>query len=301
MHVQLSFMCRVIPVIPSRRVLRISAFAAMIAGLLWPGIATAQGAKGRKGTEPDKIAGTVTEVERKGKTATLKIEKEDGGKLEVLVTPRMKFTVTGRGDSSLLQPKTIVSSERVVKSNDELFGHEFIVHIGAAPQFSLQRDADGGDWFHVCGQVLAADPKSMTLSFGPENGTQRIAFEEGMPIAITVNSNDTELVTEGSKVELEGATRGAKFLPSRVMVTLEKPLTADDLQALTHDKKSAKKGATAAKGAKKTGKTKTDDSDASPTDSTSDPFGVLGKKDGGAKSGDKPAPEKKGNDKGTDQ
>jgi hypothetical protein len=283
------------------RFLRATLLLAATVSLFWPSGAVAQGGKSKKGNEAEKVNGTVTEIEKKGKATTLSIDKEGGGNLEVLVTPRLKFSVTGNGDTGLIQPKSVLSSEKIVKTNNELFGHQFTLHVGNPPPFSVKREPGGGDWYHVCGQVVAMDDKSVTLNFGASGGTQKLTFEEGTEPEVTVISNDPDLVVEGSKVELEGMTRGSKFIPSKVTVTLEKPLTIDDLQAASNDKKASKtKGAATAKGGKKPAKAKTDEPEGIPTEDTADPFGVLGKKEGkeaGSKGGDRNPPEKKGTDK----
>lgn len=241
--------------------------------------AFSQGPRGKKGPEPERVFGSVTEVEKKGKAATLLIDRDDGGKLEVLITPRIKFNVTGKGDGALIQPKSVLSSEQVIRPNTELFGYQFTLHLGHAPVYALKKDPGGGDWYHLCGQVTAIADKSLTINCGAA-GTHKLNFEEGKELDLTVSASDPDLVAAGSKVELEGLNRAGKFIPSKVTVTLEKPLTADDLHAAGGDRKAARGKAAAARASKKSGKGKTDDPAGDPADAPSDPFGVLGKKEG---------------------
>ena len=122
--------------------------------LMGPAPVAAQGTRAKKGPEAEKIGGKVTEIEKKGKAVTLTIEKEDGNQMEVLVTPKLKLEITGKGDASFFQPKTWVSSESVFKSNNELFGRQFTVHLGAAPQPHVKPDSTAPDVYHVAGQVM---------------------------------------------------------------------------------------------------------------------------------------------------
>jgi hypothetical protein len=278
--------------------------AAMLAALFLSSSALGQGAKSRKGSEHETLSGTVTHVEKKGKTVTLSIETEDGRTIPVLVSPRLKLSITGPGDLSLIQPRGIVSSEKIVKSNNELFGHEFIryVGVGNAPFPGLKQKQGAADWYQICGVVASIDDKSVTLNLGPAGGMKKVSFEEGMELEVTVNANDPDLVAVGSKVELEGITRGTRFTPSKLTVTLEKPLTADDLQAAGNDKKSSKAKASSARGGKKAGKSKTGEPADASADTPADPFGVLEKKEGkegdeaGSKSDEKSPPEEKGSE-----
>jgi len=249
------------------------------------GPVAAQGNRAKKGPETEKINGKVTEIEKKGKAVTLTIEKDDGNQMEVLVTPKLKLEITGKGDASFFQPKTWISSESVFKSNNELFGRQFTVHLGVAPQPHVKPDSTAPDVYHVAGQLLSSTDSALTMNFGAA-GTKKITFEEGASLEVTVNATDPDLIVEGSEVEVEGMTRGTKFLPSRVAVTLEKPLTAEDILAAEKDKKGSK-GKTATKGGKKPAKGKTDEPEG---EGAADPFGVLGKKDG-KKGAEKDSPE----------
>ena len=57
--------------------------------VLFPAAAFAQGAKSKKSAlEPEKKTGKIAEVDKKGKTSTLKIEESDGESFEILVTAK---------------------------------------------------------------------------------------------------------------------------------------------------------------------------------------------------------------------
>jgi hypothetical protein len=285
-----------------RSIARLAAALGMAAYLLLPTNLSAQGAKAKKGNEAEKITGKVTEVERKGKAATLTIEKEGGGTLEVPVTPRLALSVTGRGDASCLSTRTWVSSEKLALANNELFGSRFTIHIGKAPAPQCGPDPAATDVFMISGQIVGIAPDGMTVNCG-EAGNRRVMFEQGVPLDITINSTDADLIGEGARIEMEGMTRGGKFVPAKVTVNLDKSLTGEDLHPGSDKKAAAKaKQAATAKGApKKAAKgTKADEGAGEPIDAGSDPFGVLGNSDskadakGAAKSPpDKKSPEKK--------
>ncbi|MFN0054294.1 MAG: hypothetical protein ACKV0T_19130 [Planctomycetales bacterium] len=248
--------------------------------LLVPAAVSAQGAKGKKGAEAEKVLGKITELERKGKSVTLTIDKEEGGTLEVLVTPKMKCTVTGKGDASFFQSKAWVSSEKVVSANKELFGHQFTVHFDPPPAAQCRPDPKAAEVYLVSGRVVNATDEALTLDCGAAGGTRKINFEKTAPLEVTVQSNDTDLIVEGAVVEVEGTARGTKFQTSRLSVQLDKPLTLADVQAASGQDKKGAKTKTAAKGGKKTAKGKGDDPEGEPVTDANDPFGLLGKKDG---------------------
>jgi hypothetical protein len=285
--------------------LRTLALAGLIVIPLSSGDLSAQGGKAKKGQEVEKFAGKVTEIEKKGKAVRLVIEKEAGGNLDLLVTPKLKVVVTGKGDQSLFQTRTWVSSESLVLANNELFGRQFTVHYGNAPPPQCRPDPKASDVYLMSGQIVAVSEEALTLHCGRERENVKVAFEKGAAVEIAVSSNNPEFFTEGAAVGVEGTTHNGKFLPSQLTMVLEKPLTADDLLTLAGDKKATKaKPAANPRGNKKGPKTTIEPVEGEPIGSASDPFGVLGdkgdKKDakgGDAKAGGKTAPEKKGSEK----
>lgn len=259
-----------------------------------PIVAVAQGAKAKKGSEGEKVTGKVTEVERKGKAATLTVEKEDGGTLEVALTTKLPVLVTGKGDASCIHPKAWVSSSQAVLANQELFAKNFTVYLGKAPPAHCGPEPMSTEVYQICGQVTAAGSEAFVLNCGEEFGTHKVSFEQGARVEVTVNSSEHDLIEAGNKIELEGMTRAGKFVPSKATVTVEKLLTGDDLFP---DAKKAKKAAPAkaAATAKKTGKKDETEGDGAAAGNSGDPFGVLGNdtKPDAKKAPDKKAPDKK--------
>jgi hypothetical protein len=263
----------------------------------------AQGGKSRKGGEIESFAAKVTEIEKKGKAQRLVVEKEAGGSLDLLVTPKVKVAVTGKGDQSLFQSRAWVSSESLVLVNNELFGHQFTVHYGDAPPAQCRPDPKASDVYLMAGQILTASEEALTVNCGQGREHVKVAFEKGAAVEIAVSSNKPEFIKVGMALELEGATYNTRFIPSSLTIALEKPLTADEVQTILGEKKPARSKPSAnGRGAKRLPRKNTtiEPVDGDPIGTASDPFGVLGdkgdKKDSkanGDKAGDKAAPEKK--------
>jgi hypothetical protein len=263
----------------------------------------AQGGKSRKGGETETFPGKVTEVEKKGKAYKLVIEKDAGETLDLLVTPKVKVAVTGKGEQGLLQSRVWVSSESLVLSNNELFGHQFTVHYGDAPAAQCRPDPKAGDVYLMAGQILTVSEEALTVNCGQGREHVKVAFEKGAAVEIAVSSNNAAFIKVGTALELEGATHNSRFVPTQITVPLEKPLTADDVQTILGEKKPAKaKPSANGRGSKRLPRKNTtiDPVDGEPIGTASDPFGVLGgkgdKKDpkaNGSNAGDKAAPEKK--------
>lgn len=261
----------------------------MLGGLTVPGAAFAQGSKSKKsGSDTEKILGTVSSVEKKGKTAKLTVTKKDGGDdIEINILPKTAFAVVASGDVTFLRPQNMVSAEALV-SNDKLFAGTFTVYVGIKPEPKMQQDPMNESCYRICGLITAADKDGLVVDL--PGGPQQVLFEQAGNVKVTVNSGDAALAAEGAPVELEGATKVGKFLPSKITVTLAEPFKAEDVFA--NDKSSAASKAKAAAAAKtaasKTSKTtkttKTKEDAAAPGDpaasvQAADPFGVIKKKD----------------------
>jgi hypothetical protein len=266
--------------------------------------APAQATK-KKGPEPEKKSGKIAEIEKKGKAATLTIEESDGEKFDVQLTPKSpRFVVNGRGDIGFFKHANVfVSSESIVRNpgNNYLFGSKFTIHIGGKPPAQrFEQDPTNPAIYHIAGPVIDCTEDSFSVD-GPD-GQYKVGFEQNVNPEITIESTEPEHATVGAEVEVEGVTRGGKFLPSSVVVTLDRPLVADEV--FGNDKKG-KKAAASKTASKKNSKTdKADKSgdksgdDAAAGDAPkqpADPFGVLGdKKDAkDAKKGKTAPPAKK--------
>jgi hypothetical protein len=270
-----------------------------VAGLSLPASAAAQSKK-KSSNEPEKKTGTIAEVEKKGKTALLWVAEADGEKFKVQVTTKMKFVVHGTGDSDFFKhPRAFVSSDSVFTANQKYFGKKFTIHLGNTPPAQFEADEDKPEVFHVAGPIVDCDETSFTINAGGD--LCKINFEQGAELTVAIVSSEPEHATVGAPVEVEGTTKGGMFHPTAVVVTLDKPLVADEVFAASDNKKTAKGKSAAGKAAKKPAKTDKGEKeemadtadDAPPKDpfksGGSDPFGVA-KKDPKKKS--TPAPTK---------
>lgn len=262
-----------------------------------PATASAQGSKSKKGADAEKKTGTIAEVQKKGKSATLVIEQADGDKFEVQVAAKTNFIVNGKGDVSFFKHGNMfVTSDEVVRNpaNNYLHGKKFTIHLGGkGPGERVEQDPNNPEVCHIAGPVVDADDESFT--FEAEGTPYRVGFDQG-GIDISVESIDPEHAKVGAPVEVEGATRSGKFIPTAIVVNLDKPMSATEVFAGNEKKKSKTGSKTTSK--KTTAKTDKSDKNADKGDDSADkkpanadPFGVL---DSGAKKDakKKPAPKK---------
>ena len=283
---------------------------ALASCLCLPAGASAQGSKSKKGADSEHKTGTVASVKKTGKTATLTIEESDGEKMDILITAKTNFLIKGRGDATFFKHANVfVSADDIVRNagNNYLFGKKFTIHLGNKPPAEMfGPDQTNPSLFHIAGPVVDCAEDSFTFEAG--GTTYKVGFEQNVVPDISVESTEPEHAAVGAAVEVEGtANKAGKFNPTAIVVTLDKPMVADDVFAGS-DKKSAKsKNSTTSKSAKKTAKN--DKSDKDKADKTadkgddaataeplkpgsSDPFGVL--KDGDKKDAKKgKAPPKK--------
>lgn len=232
------------------------------------------------------------------------IETSDGEKFDVLVTAKTNLLIKGRGDAGFFKHANVfVSAEDIVMNagNKYLFGKKFVIHLGNKPPAErFEPDPTNPSLYHIAGPVVDCAEDSFTFEAG---GTPyKVGFEQGVVPEISVESTEPEHAAVGAAVELDGATRGGKFVPSAISVTLDKAMVADEVFAGS-DKKSAKsKHAASSKTTKKASKTDKDKGDktadkgddAANSDPfkkpTSDPFATDKDKKDPKKA--KPAPKK---------
>jgi|GEM_PF-2147370 len=264
--------------------------------------AWAQASKSKKGPGNEHKTGTISHVDKKGKAATLTIEESDGEKFDVMVSAKTNLMIKGRGDASFFKHSPVfVSSEKLVMSNNYLFGSEFTVHLGSKPPAeNFSPNETNPNVYSIAGPVVDSAEDSFLVEV--QGKQYKVGFEQGKVPEISVESTDPEHAAVGASVEVEGATKGGKFLPTSIAVTLDKPLVGDEVfsagdkknsksKAKTTSKKVANKSDKADKGDKAMDK---DDQPAAANDpfkkESNDPFGVGG---GDKKKKATPAPKKK--------
>ncbi len=206
-----------------------------------PAGARAQASKSKKGPEKEHKTGTIAQVEKKGKTATLTIEESDGEKFDLMVTAKTPLLIKGRGDVGFFKHSPVfVSSDSVVmnEGNKYLHGKKFTIHLGGKPPAEVFGPSETSpEVYNIAGPVVDSAEDSFT--FEALGTTYKVGFDQGVAPDIDVESTEPEHAAVGSSVEVEGMTKAGKFLPSSITVTLEKPLASDDVFA-GGDKKNAK-------------------------------------------------------------
>ncbi len=212
--------------------------------LIWavvlPPVAWAQTTKGRKpGPDLEKLSGKIQEVEFKGKAANLIIDRTDGGDpLEILVTPKLKVLISGSADSAILVPKQSVVVRGAFESNKEWFAKRFEVYPGSPPPTSgIQPEAEKGGAYVIAGTLLAHENGKLLINAGGKQVP--VNFEQGAAPEIVVFTSQLELAKVGSPIEVEGSTRGGKFLPQKILIQLQDPLTPEDFAPRKPEKKAA--------------------------------------------------------------
>lgn len=257
---------------------RLCCVALVAAGLSVAGMAESTwGQTKKKNIDTQKRSGKISAIVKKGKAADVTVEQEDGDKLEVKVTTKMEFVVTGKGDATFFRPRNMASAEAIMSPQRQLIAREFTVYLGPKqPGASVQRDPNAMDVYRICGEIGDADKESVTLNLGGEFGVQKVLFESSLTPLVNVSSSDADHAPEGAEVEVEGTERAGKFLPSKVTVSLSEPMKADEVFGSKEKTKAGSKTASKTK-SKSTTKSKDDSPTGASVGDATDPFGLKKK------------------------
>jgi hypothetical protein len=280
----------------------------LAAWLCLPMLVAAQASKSKKAApHAEKKTGKIAKVDSKGKSSTLTVEEADGETFDVLVNAKMKnFLIKGKGDVGFLKhPHVVVSSDSVFTANMQFFGKKFTVHLGQSPEAVFEPDPNNAEVCRIAGPIVDGDETSFTINVS--GSPYKVNFEQGLAPEIAVESTEPEHAAVGADIELEGKSRSGRFQADSILITLDKPLSSDDVFSKNDKKAGKSKTAAATKGMKKSAKSdksdpaeKGDDAGTDPAKppTTSDPFGVL--KDNKPKpGGGKPKPKKPSDDSGS--
>jgi hypothetical protein len=266
--------------------------AALLTAFVLPARLDAQASK--KKIELQSITGKVTTIEKKGKITEWTVEVEAGDPIEVTFTAKTpQLEVTGKADSGFLRPGTVISAVANKQGNNLTF-KDYTVHLGITPGPRMVRDRNSPvESYEICAQIIAVDGDNLLLNVGASRQPARL----DQAAEASIQSTDPTTVPEGSPVTLEGLTRSGKFVPNKVTVSLEKPLSGEEYFAALNapkTKASSKSKDDSPKSAKsKSSKTKDEPAAGGGGLEASDPFGL--KKKATPKS--EPKEEKKAGDK----
>jgi len=235
---------------------------AVVAALAVPGAAVAQVGGAQKKQAPDgpprpnyiTVKGTVVEVnEKSGRVVSVDILGEGGGDpVTVPITPRIQFSVEGKGDDGFLREKVVVSGTGTL-TNKLLFVKSWTVHLGVAarrlPSGVKKADKAIGqsvNAYFVQGPVKSRqqdkayeDYETLTLTIPALRG-QPVYIDKGA--SVTVRITDASAVEKGAPVELyQKPGRGGRLMTVGLKVLLEEPLKAEEYFAKQDEKKKKKR------------------------------------------------------------
>lgn len=229
--------------------------------------------------EPQQVMGKILSVERKGTSAKVTVDRYDGGQLDLTWNKASHFYVQAKGDDKYFR-KGVWVSTTARKERESYYADNFLVHVKANLSPYARKDPRTNDW-EICGTLVAYDKNAVTISGGAQ-GVVRVMLDNKALDNIKVAIASPDYVEEGSEVELEGVMRGKKFMPSKVMVKLDRMIPAD--QAFSKKKVEPLNKGTATKEKEADGKSAEPkgkpaprgkkQADAQPLPNP-DPFGVL--------------------------
>ena len=213
--------------------------------------------------EPETHTGKVSSIQMKGRIATIKIETDAGDTFSVIVTPKVAFTVTAKAEADLLKKlgkePVMISAERTVWNEaTKVYVAGTLTVYHKIKVKNGRTEMNGGVDF--CAPLVTGTDKEVILGGGINK-----VVPEGATFALNVVSNDATLVTEGAQAELEGIKKGEKFLASRLAITLDKELTAEDVSM-----KKGSKAKTTSKPAEKADDKPADKATDKPADKATD-------------------------------
>lgn len=168
--------------------------------------------------------GKVLSIEKKGVVTKLKVDLYDGsGQLEIPFSRATNCAVTFKGDTNFFRNGAWVQTTATV-TGKALYASSFDVYVKAKMAPHYEQNPRTKD-ISICGQVTAADPGSITLA--SPRGPLRILLDDRALENIHVFLTTPDAIEAGAEAEIEGVTRGKKFVPQKVIVKLDKPLTAE--------------------------------------------------------------------------
>ena len=147
--------------------------------------------------------------------------------------------ITGKGTDEMLKAKQFVSTI-ATKSNDKFFTKEVTIHMttGRKPKPSFapapKKVGRSVNAFSILGSVVSfgddddfKDYKSLSVKVGANTG--KVLMEKGYKIVVA--TNDTSLIKEGAKIEVEGKPgRGGRFTISKTTIPLDKEFKPEDFE-----------------------------------------------------------------------
>lgn len=174
--------------------------------------------------EPQQVMGKIISIERKGASAKVTVDRYDGGQLDLSWNKASHYYVHFKGDDKFFR-KGVWVSTTARKERDSYYADNFLIYVKANLTPYARKDPRSNEW-EICGTIVAYDRGTVTISGGAQ-GVVRVMLDNKALDNIKVAIANPDYVEEGSEVELEGVMRGKKFMPSKVMVKLDRAIPAD--------------------------------------------------------------------------
>lgn len=234
-------------------------FAAIACALLLGSTRDAQAQQGQAQKPPPALKGTVAEVKQKGRLTTLVILSEAGGDpIEVLVSPKIQFSVEAKGDLGFLRDRQIVTGTGTL-TNQMLFVKKWTVHVGPlakrtkpAVTKAPNRIGQSTNAYDLSGMIMSRQQDEKFAEY--ETLTLNVAQLKKSPVyidkgaTVTVSTTDTDMIEEGTPVEyVQVAAAGGRYKIAAVRVLLKDALKSDEFFKEDDKKSKGKRSRTTSK------------------------------------------------------
>lgn len=229
-----------------RPLIRAAAALALMFALLSPDASAQiqqQQQQQQQAAEPEPVRGKVVSVGKKGRIPLLTVET-DSGEQEILITPKVDFSITAPGDETFVVPGLYVTG-KAVESNKMYFAKEITVHVGQKGRSGMAKApaavGESVNSYLIAGEIAARQQSEEY----PEYEVILLKIGRGQPVflekdlEVTVSLNDPEQIPEDAAVELHGRLlKNGTMIVQKATVVLTEPLKAEDVLPKAEEKRS---------------------------------------------------------------
>lgn len=189
---------------------------------------------------PPTLKGTVAEVKKKGRLTSLMILSEGGGApFEVIVSPKIQFSVEAKGDLGFLRDRQIVTGTGTL-TNQMLFVKKWTVHVGPLAKRTKpsvkeapKRVGQSLNSYDIAGMIMSRQQDEKFPDY--ETLTLNVAQLKKAPVyidkgaTVTVSTTATDTVEEGTPVEyVQVPAPGGRYRVAALRVLIKEPLKSEE-------------------------------------------------------------------------
>lgn len=184
--------------------------------------------------------GTITEIKEQGRNKVAVVTNDQGQTLEITLG-KIPVDIKAAGDTGFVREGVYIGAEAVF-TNEMLFISELSVRLPVKGQKSPRgkiakapREAGNSqNTYQVMGTILALKqnpdyPDYTMLAIDAPGKNPVINLEKTYTVKVV--AMDSELLTVGMEVELEGRVNRGKFLPSKINVNRSEPFKSEEIFA----------------------------------------------------------------------